>query len=202
MNFEKYLRLKFVILFLFYFLFAFQKGWIAVSFYIILGFFSLDLFLYFKMRTRQQKILKELPYLIETVARLLRSNVPLSETLVMISHKLKGPLQSEVVRLTARYQIEGKINVCLDDFSRRINLTEVDHFCLALKQGERSGKAIEMLEKQEEILKRYAQFKTKKGTRNRTHFLPLVTVGMVINILLLTVVPMILFIVYQGKLFL
>ncbi|WP_226375460.1 type II secretion system F family protein [Effusibacillus dendaii] len=166
--------------------------------YAMIGFLAPDLLLFAKRRARQKRILRELPFMMQKIARSASNGIPLREVLAVLADRLRGPLQEEVKRLSAHYSIEGNLSKCLPAFCDRIGLEEVDDMAFAMLQAEQSGKMRVILEKQAEILKRRESFAAHKNTKNRANFLPLATVGMVICIFLLVAVPLFLSIATNG----
>ncbi|MBP1931815.1 type II secretion system F family protein [Ammoniphilus resinae] len=164
----------------------------------LFGFFAIDILIWSKAKKREEEILKELPYMITKIARSTANGVPIREVLMVLSSRLQGPLGEEVSRLSAHYNIDGNLSRCLPVFSKRIGMEDVDNMAMAIIQAEQSGKMRAILEKQAEILKRRESFKAFKSTKNRSNFLPLTTVGMVICIFLLVAVPMFLLIATDG----
>jgi Flp pilus assembly protein TadB len=174
------------------------KTLVMGSIYVAIGFFGVDILLWAKKRKRQEEILKELPFMMTKIARSSGNGIPVRELLMVLSSRLEGPLKDEVTRLSAHYNIDGNLSHCLPVFSTRIGMEEVDNMCIAMIQSEQSGKMRAILEKQAEILKRRASFSAFKSTKNRSNFLPLTTVGMVICIFLLVAVPMFLVVASNG----
>lgn len=166
--------------------------------YSLLGFLAVDILIWAKKKKREEEILKELPFMITKIARSTANGVPIREVLMVLSSRLQGPLGEEVSRLSAHYNIDGNLSRCLPVFTKRIGMEDVDNMSMAMIQAEQSGKMRAILEKQAEILKRREGFKSFKSTKNRSNFLPLTTVGMVICIFLLVAVPMFLVVATNG----
>lgn len=94
------------------------------------------------------------------------------------------------MRLAARYALTLDLPRSLDAFANRIGLEEVDHLVLAQKQSEITGRVKTLLVRQSELLKARQQAEEEKGARNRANFLPLVSVMVVANIMILVVMPL------------
>ncbi len=201
LTFKKYYIWKTMLAVLFTMLWGANDSAVMRLIYCFIGFMVLDVMIYIQTKRREGQIRNELPNMIDSISRSLSAGVPMIETLVLLSKRLKGPLAREVSLLFTQYQLEGNMERALQRFRERVAMKEVDHLCLALRQGEQSGRMKGMLNKQSHMLKRFLHFQETISTRNRANFLPLVTVGMVINILLLTVVPMVLLIVNSGQRF-
>lgn len=201
LTYKKYYVWKITLAFIFSIVLGSDHSFVLRFTYAFLGFMVLDLLLFIHTKRKEVLIRDELPDMIDIISRSLSAGVPMKETLVLLAKRLKGPLATEVALLATQYQLEGNMERGLQRFQERLAIKEVDHLCLALRQGEQSGRMKGMLDKQSHMLKRLLHFQQTISTRNRANFLPLVTVGMVINILLLTVVPMVLMIMSNGQRF-
>lgn len=197
LTYKRYSVVKIVMAIALYFVLAPESLGTKILFPLI-GFFGLDIVIFAKRRQRQQQIITELPFMLTKIARSTANGIPLREILTVLASRLQGPLQDEVKRLSAHYNIDGNLTSCLPVFADRIGMDEVDNMAMAMIQAEQSGKMRSILEKQADILKRRENFKSIKGTKNRSNFLPLTTVGMVICIFLLVAVPMFLLVATNG----
>ena len=196
-TFKRYVVIKIIATVAVYYFLA-PESPVFATIYVLIGFFCLDILLWAKKRARQQEILKEVPFMMTKIARSTANGIPMREILMVLSTRLEGPLRDEVKRLSAHYNIDGNLSNCLPVFANRIGMDEVDNMSMAMIQAEQSGKMRAILEKQAEILKKRENFKSIKGTKNRSNFLPLTTVGMVVCIFLLVAVPMFLLVATNG----
>ena len=170
-------------------LFFGQSGW-SLLFYGLGGFFAPDALIWLGEKKRREQMLEELPDMLDFLRKSLSSGAQLPQTLAILPDRLQGPLREEVVRLGAHYNLTMDLDAALEEFSRRVTLDEVDNMILALKQGEQTGKIKKLLGQQYEMLKSRMSSDLQKSTKNRANFLPLVSVLMVANIMLLVVTPM------------
>lgn len=171
---------------------CFGKSGLPMLFYGLGGFMAPDVFIWLGAKRRQEQMLEELPEMLDFLRKSLSSGAQMPETLAALSNRLQGPLQEEVIRLSAYYSLTMDLDSSLDDFSKRVGLDEVDNMILALKQGEQTGRIKTLLAQQGEMLKTRLKYNQKKSTQNRANFLPLVCVLMVVNIMLLVGTPMVL----------
>ncbi len=168
-----------------------KNGW-PLLFYGLGGFMAPDALIWLGGKKRQEQMLEELPEMIDFLRKSLSSGAQLPKTLAALPDRLHGPLREEVARLSAFYNLTMDLDSSLEDFSRRVGLDEVDNMILALKQGEQTGRIKTLLARQSAMLKTRMNYDQKKSTQNRANFLPLVSVLMVVNIMLLVGTPMIL----------
>lgn len=158
--------------------------------YGLMGFMVPDFLIYLGARRRQEEILAEMPVMLDFLRRALAGGTPMHQALAALPERLSGPLRKEVVRLSAHYMLTMDLPRCLDEFANRIDVEEVDHLVLALKQNEVTGRVKTLLARQAEMLKARLAAEEKKGSATRTNFLPLVSVMMVANIVILVAMPL------------
>lgn len=149
-----------------------------------------DGLLYLAARKRKEEILRALPDMLDFLRRALAGGAGIRETLAALPDRLPGPLREEVMLLAARYALTLDLPRSLDAFANRIGLEEVDRLVLALKQSEITGRLKTLLARQSELLKARQQAEEERGARNRANFLPLVSVMVVANIMILVVMPL------------
>jgi len=176
----------------FVFAFFYGKSGLPMLLYGVGGFMAPDFLIWLGAKKRQEQMLEELPEMLDFLRKSLSSGAQMPQTLAALSSRLQGPLQEEVIRLSAYYNMTMDLDSALDDFSKRVALDEVDNMILALKQGEQTGRVKTLLAQQGEMLKTRMSHDRKKSTQNRANFLPLISVLMVVNIMLLVGTPLIL----------
>lgn len=162
----------------------------ALLFFGMLGFMLPDGLLYLAARRRKEEILRVLPEMLDFLRRSLAGGNGMRETLSALPQRVSGPLRKEVMQLAAHYALTLNLPSCLDAFAARIGLEEVDHFVLALKQSEATGRVKSLLAHQAEVLKARRQAGIERGLKNRANFLPLISVMVVANIMILIAMPL------------
>ncbi|MBO8169095.1 MAG: type II secretion system F family protein [Thermoanaerobacteraceae bacterium] len=167
-------------------------GYGAAFAWAAIGFFTPDFFIWIGIKHRQEQIFEELPAMLEYLKHSLGVGISMDKALAGLPNHLKGPLRQEAVRLSAFYNMTYDLNEALDRFSKRIGLEEVDNLVLTLKQGEVTGHVKKLLEKQLALLNMKAAYREERNIKNKGNFIPLVSVLMVINIILLVASPLIL----------
>jgi len=156
----------------------------------LVGFMLPDGLLYLAARKRKEEIRRALPDMLDFLRRALAGGAGMRETLAALPDRLSGPLRKEVMLLAARYALTLDLPRSLDILAQRIGLEEVDHLVLTLKQSEITGRVKTLLARQSELLKARQQAEEEKASRNRANFLPLVSVMVVANIMILVVMPL------------
>lgn len=157
--------------------------------YAAVGFMLPDVLIAMQARHRKERILAEVPVMLDFVKRALASHNSMLDTLAALPGQLEGPLKEEAKRLSANYALTMNLPRCLEEFSKRIGLEEVDNFCLALRQSEVTGQVKAILGKQSEIIKMRFRQDERRRIATQGNFLPLISVLMVANILMLVGIP-------------
>lgn len=157
--------------------------------YGLLGFMIPDVLIAMEAKRRKELILAEVPTMLDFVRRALAGHNSMLDTLAALPDQLEGPLKEETKRLAANYALTMNLPRCLEEFSKRIGLEEIDNFCLALRQSEVTGRIKEILGKQSEIIKMRFRQDERRRIATQGNFLPVISVLMVANIIMLVAIP-------------
>ncbi|MDP9056571.1 MAG: type II secretion system F family protein [Pseudomonadota bacterium] len=102
------------------------------------------------------------PDAIELLVRGLRSGLPISETLGIVSSEVPGPVGEEFKLVTERMKIGRAMEDALQDSADRLNMSEFSFFCITLAiQRETGGNLAETLANLADVLRKRAQMKLK-----------------------------------------
>lgn len=102
------------------------------------------------------------PDAIELLVRGLRSGLPVSETLGIVSHEVPGPVGQEFKLVTERMKIGRTMEDALQETADRLNTAEFSFFCITLAiQRETGGNLAETLSNLADVLRKRAQMKLK-----------------------------------------
>ncbi|MDE2302692.1 MAG: type II secretion system F family protein [Sphingomonadales bacterium] len=102
------------------------------------------------------------PDAIELLVRGLRSGLPVSETLGIVSTEIPGPVSEEFKLVTERMRIGRTMEDALQDTADRLNMAEFNFFCITLAiQRETGGNLAETLANLADVLRKRAQMKLK-----------------------------------------
>jgi tight adherence protein B len=102
------------------------------------------------------------PDAIELLVRGLRSGLPISETLGIVSTEIPGPVSEEFKLVTERMKIGRTMEDALQDTADRLNMAEFNFFCITLAiQRETGGNLAETLANLADVLRKRAQMKLK-----------------------------------------
>jgi len=98
----------------------------------------------------------------QLLVRGLRSGLPVTETLGIVSSEVPGPVGEEFKLVTERIKIGKTMEDALQETSDRINIPEFAFFCITLAiQRETGGNLAETLSNLADVLRKRAQMKLK-----------------------------------------
>jgi tight adherence protein B len=102
------------------------------------------------------------PDAIELLVRGLRSGLPVTETLGVVSSEVPGPVGEEFKLVTERIRIGKTMEDALQETADRLNIPEFSFFCITLAiQRETGGNLAETLSNLADVLRKRAQMKLK-----------------------------------------
>lgn len=111
---------------------------------------------------RMSKFNAKFPDAIELIVRGLRSGLPVTETLTVISTEVPGPVGEEFKLVTERIKIGRTMEDALQETADRLNTAEFSFFCITLAiQRETGGNLAETLANLADVLRKRAQMKLK-----------------------------------------
>ena len=99
---------------------------------------------------------------IELLVRGLRSGLPVTETLAVVSQEIGGPVGQEFRGIVERIKIGKTMEDALQDTADRLGIPEFNFFCITLAiQRETGGNLAETLSNLADVLRKRAQMKLK-----------------------------------------
>jgi tight adherence protein B len=115
-----------------------------------------------QIKRRLKAFTSRFPDAIELLVRGLRSGLPVSETLVIVSSEVPGPVGQEFKLVTERLKIGRTMEDALQDTADRLNMAEFNFFCITLAiQRETGGNLAETLANLADVLRKRGQMKLK-----------------------------------------
>jgi tight adherence protein B len=116
----------------------------------------------FLIKRRTTQFIVKFADAIDLLVRGLRSGLPVTETLGIVSSELPGPVGEEFKIITERMKIGKTMEDALQDTANRLNLAEFSFFCITLAiQRETGGNLAETLANLSDVLRKRAQMKLK-----------------------------------------
>ena len=116
----------------------------------------------FFIKRRSAQFTAKFPDAIELLVRGLRSGLPVTETLGVVSSEVPGPVGEEFKLVTERIKIGKTMEDALQETADRLNTPEFSFFCITLAiQRETGGNLAETLSNLSDVLRKRAQMKLK-----------------------------------------
>ncbi|MFM5893507.1 MAG: type II secretion system F family protein [Novosphingobium sp.] len=114
------------------------------------------------IKKRTSQFTSKFPDAIELLVRGLRSGLPVTETLGVVSSEVPGPVGQEFKLVTERIKIGKTMEDALQETADRLNTPEFSFFCITLAiQRETGGNLAETLSNLADVLRKRAQMKLK-----------------------------------------
>ena len=114
------------------------------------------------IKKRYNNFTTKFPDAIELLVRGLRSGLPVTETLNVVSAEVPGPVGEEFKLVTERIRIGRSMDDALQDTADRLNMAEFNFFCITIAiQRETGGNLAETLANLADVLRKRAQMKLK-----------------------------------------
>jgi tight adherence protein B len=111
---------------------------------------------------RLNNFVVKFPDAIELLVRGLRSGLPVTETLGIVSSEIPGPVGEEFKLVTERIRIGRSMEEALQETADRLAMAEFNFFCITIAiQRETGGNLAETLANLSEVLRKRAQMKLK-----------------------------------------
>jgi tight adherence protein B len=142
----------------------------------------------FFIKKRNDAFTTKFPDAIDLLVRGLRSGLPVTETLGVVSSEIPGPVGEEFKLVTERIRIGKSMEEALQDTADRLNTPEFSFFVITLAiQRETGGNLAETLSNLSDVLRKRAQMKLKiramssesKASAYIVGALPFIVFGMV-----------------------
>ena len=114
------------------------------------------------IKRRLKKFTTRFPDALELLTRGLRSGLPISETMNVVSSELPGPVGEEFKLINDRIRMGRTMDDSLQETANRLNMAEFSFFCITLAiQRETGGNLAETLANLADVLRKRAQMKLK-----------------------------------------
>ncbi len=116
----------------------------------------------FLINKRTNNFNSKFPDAIELLVRGLRSGLPVTETLGVVSQEVDGPVGIEFKGITERIRIGKTMEDSLQETADRLGIPEFNFFCITLAiQRETGGNLAETLSNLADVLRKRSQMKLK-----------------------------------------
>jgi Flp pilus assembly protein TadB len=193
LNIVKYYITKIVLALLFFCisLLNYPSSIIPIIF-LIIGYFLIDFYILLNKKSRDNEICLDLLNVVDSICLQLSADVSLKDAFKkQYENCINRDFKKALIIFSTKYELsELNIDVAIQELKNRFDILEIEMFCSALSQYNKTGNIIEILENLSEILKNKAIKKIKETTNTK---IILVTFGVIIaisNIILLTFYPL------------
>ncbi len=116
----------------------------------------------FFINRRTNQFTSKFPDAIELLVRGLRSGLPVTETLAVVSTEVQGPVGEEFKAIVDKIKVGRTMEDALQDTADRLDMAEFSFFTITLAiQRETGGNLAETLSNLAEVLRKRAQMKLK-----------------------------------------
>ena len=162
------------------------------SIFAILGFFCIDLYIFLYAKNRNSEICVDLLNIVDSIVLQLSAEVSLKDSLKYQYQNCKNKdFRKAILEFSTQYEFsELNIEKSLRELKNKFDILELNMFCNSLKEYNKVGNIIEILENLSNILKVKYMDKIKEDTRTKVLY---ITFGVILalgNIILVTFYPL------------
>lgn len=158
----------------------------------LIGFYFLDLYILINKKSRDNEICSDLLTITNSICLQLSSYVPLKEALKNQHENCKNKdFKKAIMIFATKYELsELNINEALNDLNSRFDILEIDMFCNTIKQYNKVGNIIELLENLSSVLKTKYMDKLKEKTKSKVIYITFGVIIALTNMILITFYPL------------
>jgi tight adherence protein B len=131
-----------------------QPWWIAAAIGLVVGVWIPYKFLNMKIAKQNKAFLQLFPDAIDLIVRGLRSGLPVSESMIVVSQEIPDPVGSVFSNISNSMKLGVSLEKGLQEMARKLDMTEFNFFttCIVL-QRETGGNLAEILNNLSEVLR-------------------------------------------------
>lgn len=158
----------------------------------IFGYFSVDVYIFLYRKNRNSEICIDLLNVVDSIILQMSAEVSLKDSLKYQYKNCKNKdFKKAILEFSTQYEFsELNIEKSLEELKSKFDILELNMFCNSLKEYNKVGNIIEILENLSDILKIKYLDKIKEDTRTKVIY---ITFGVILalgNIILITVYPL------------
>lgn len=133
----------------------YSSGVIPILF-LLIGYFIIDIYILFNKKSRNNEICSDLLNVVDSISLQLSADVSLKDSLKNQFENCKNKdFKKALIIFKTKYELsELNIDEALKDLKSKFDILEIDMFCSALSEYNKTGNIIEILENLSELLKR------------------------------------------------
>jgi Bacterial type II secretion system protein F domain. len=119
---------------------------LQVALLFLLSIFGLDLYIQSARKDCIEKFKREMPEIVDLFELGAAADVPLEDIFLITAKSAKSKeVRSAITKLAAEYIMTREKEVALRKFTSEVNLPEANVLAMALLQGDRTGRTVEIL---------------------------------------------------------
>ncbi|MCG0275638.1 MAG: type II secretion protein F [Thermosediminibacteraceae bacterium] len=113
---------------------------------VLLGLFGIDIYIHFANKERLEAFRREMPEIVDLFELGAAADVPLEDIFLIAAETAQAKeVKNALTKLAAEYIMTHEKEGCLSRFCNEVNLPEANILAMALLQGERTGRTLEIL---------------------------------------------------------
>lgn len=189
----RYYSLKILLLLLFFIVGLFNYN--SITYAVILAgcaYFIIDLYIAVNRKSRDSEICNDLLDVINSICLQLSAHVSLKDSLKKQYENCKNiDFKKAMIEFSTSYELsELNIDYAIQKLNDKFSILEVDMFCNALSEYNKTGNIVEVLENLSDSLSNRQIEKMKQVTRNKVIYITFGVIIALTNIILLTFYPL------------
>lgn len=158
----------------------------------MIGYFFIDFYIRIHKKTRDNEICSDLLTVTNAITMQLSAYVPLKDSLKKQYENCHNKdFKKAIMMFATKYELsELNIEDALNDLKTRFDILELDMFCNTIRQYNKVGNIIELLDNLSTILKEKYVHQLKEKTREKVLYITLGVIVALGNIVLITFYPL------------
>lgn len=156
------------------------------------GYFIIDLYIAINRRSRDSEICNDILNVINSICLQLSAHISLKDSIKKQYENCKNKdFKKAMIEFSTCYELsELNIDMSINALNSKFEILELDMFCNALSEYNKSGNITEILENLAENLTEKQVEKLKENTRNKIVYITLGVIVALTNIVLITFYPL------------
>lgn len=114
--------------------------------FIVFAFFSLDLYVHFSQKDREEAFRNEMPIIVDIFELGAAADIPIRDVFFIAAESAESKhVKQEISKLAAEYFMTNDKELCLKKFAKNTGIVESEILAMSLLQGDKTGKTINIL---------------------------------------------------------
>ena len=114
--------------------------------FIVFAFFSLDLYVHFSQKDREEAFRNEMPIIVDIFELGAAADIPIRDVFFIAAESAESKhVKQEISKLAAEYFMTNDKELCLKKFAKNTGIVESEILAMSLLQGDKTGKTLNIL---------------------------------------------------------